>query len=143
MRAYDIAILLICVVGAVNILAASHFLESDRYCGSPGHNPCDINIYYGPQLTKISNEVQGPGVAPQNDEVLSYSEIAISAFGLLIRSLVAIVLIFGYITLLFPIFLDQLQLPADVNAILTVGVWATYIVGYAQFRSRSTLLGTE
>lgn len=143
MRAYDVAILLICMVGAVNILTASHFLESDRDCGSPGHDACYIDIYYGPQLTKISNEVQGPGVAPQNEEVLSYSEIAISAFGLLIRSLVAIVLIFGYITFLLPSFLDQLHLPADVNAIITVGVWTVYIIGYAQFRSRSTLLGTE
>lgn len=143
MRAFDIAMFLICVLGAANILAASHFIESDHDCGNPGHNPCDINIYYGAPIAKIQSEVSAPGIAPQNDEVLGYTEIAVSAFGLLIRSLVAIVLIFGYITLLLPLFLNQLHLPAEVTAIITLGVWLTYIIGYMQFRSRSTLLGTE
>ena len=142
-KAYDIAIFLIFVLASTNILAASRYLESDEACGTSGHPVCDINIYYGPEFNNIQSGLQGPGVAPQQTEELGYSELAISSFGLLVRSLVAILFIFGYSTFLLPLFLNQLSLPADATAVITLGVWITYVIGYAQYRARSTLQGTE
>lgn len=103
----------------------------------------DFPVYYGDKAIEISSKIQEPGVAPGNDEALSYPELAISAFGLLIRSLVAIILIFVYSTILLPMFLGQLGLPFDINAALTTGTWISYVIGYAQYRARSTLQGTE
>ena len=111
--------------------------------GASGMMGSDFHVYYGEKTKSIADSVQAPGVAPQNDEALSYPELAISAFGLLIRSLVAIILIFVYSTILLPVFLSQLGLPFDITAPITAGVWIAYVIGYAQYRARSTIQGTE
>jgi len=122
---------LIFTLFSVNILGASGIFGSD------------FNVYYGSQAKTISDSISAPGIAPQNDEALSYPELAISAFGLLVRSLVVMILIFAYSTFLLPIFLSQLGLPIDITAPITTGVWISYIIGYSQYKARSTLQGTE
>lgn len=142
MKAYDIAVFLICFLGALNILSASGFLDSPN-CGTGTNEPCFAGHYDIGLFNDIRNRVQGPGVAPQNDETLSNLEIVQSAFGLLIRSIVAILAIFAYITILLPVFLGYIGLPDSLTAMITLGTWISYVIGYAQYKARSTLQGTE
>lgn len=131
MKAYDIALFMIFLMLSINIITASRVMGDG------------VDIYFGQEAALLNSSVQGTGVTPQTDEALSYPELAISSFGLLVRSLVVIILIFAYSTFLLPIFLAQLNLPAEVNLAITIVVWISYIVGYAQYRARSTLQGTE
>jgi|SRR3990172_10214181 len=131
MKAYDIAIFLIFLMLSMNILIASNVFGTD------------ININYGTKISILSSTVQSSGYAPSEKEEISYSELAISAFGLLVKSLIVIIMIFAYATILLPIFLYQLSLPGEINTALTIGVWIIYIIGYAQYKSRSSLLGSE
>lgn len=138
MKAYDIALFMVSLLFSINFLAASQVFG-------------DTGIYYADIANTICESTSGScqgdlgssGVAPQTDEALSYPELAISAFGLLVRSLVAIVLVFAYSTFLLPVFLNLLGLPAVATAPITMVVWMSYIIGYAQYRARSTLQGTE
>jgi len=130
MKAYDVALFLMALIFCVNIVAASGIFG-------------DVGIYYADIADSISSGLQSDGIAPAADDTISYAELAISSFGLLVRSLIAILLVFGYSTILLPIFISQLGLPAVVTAPITMIVWMTYIIGYAQYRARSTLQGTE
>lgn len=130
MKAYDIALFMVCILFSINFIAASQVFG-------------DTGVYYADLATTIQGDLQGSGVAPQSDEALSYPELAISAFGLLVRSLIAIILVFAYSTILLPLFLGMLGLPGVATAPITMIVWLSYIIGYAQYRARSTLQGTE
>jgi hypothetical protein len=130
MKAYDNALFLVCLLFATNFIAASQIFG-------------DTGVYYADLAESIQGDLGSGGVSPQQDEALSYPELAISAFGLLVRSLVAILLVFAYSTILLPLFLNQLGLPAVAMAPITMVVWMSYIIGYAQYRARSTLQGTE
>ena len=130
MKAYDTALYLISLVFCVNLISASGIFG-------------DTGVYYGDIAESISGGLQSEGVAPGSDETISYPELAISSFGLLIRSLIAMLLVFAYSTILLPVFISQLGLPLVVSAPITMIVWMTYIIGYAQYRARSTLQGTE
>jgi len=130
MKAFDNALYLVSFLFAINLISASQVFG-------------DTGVYYGDIANQIQGDLGGSGVAPKNDEALSYPELAISSFGLLVRSLLAMVLVFAYSTFLLPLFLGQLGLPAIVTAPITMVVWMSYIIGYAQYRARSTLQGTE
>jgi len=130
MKAYDIALFMICFLFSINLWAASGVFG-------------DTGVYYADIAESIQGNLQSEGVAPTQEDALSYPELAISAFGLLVRSLVAILLVFAYSTILLPLFLGMLGLPAVATAPLTMIVWMSYIIGYAQYRARSTLQGTE
>jgi hypothetical protein len=129
LKAYDIALFLIFLLFSINFITASGVLGSD------------VNVYFGGYAQSINQSVTG--AAPQVGEEISYPELAISSFGLLVRTLVVVILILLYSTILLPVFLGQLGLPAEMNAMITVGVWITYVIGYNQYRARSTLQGLE
>lgn len=130
MKAYDNALFLVCLLFATNFIAASGIFG-------------ETGVYYADIASSIQGDLGSGGVSPQQDEALSYSELAISAFGLLVRSLVAILLVFAYSTILLPLFLNQLGLPPVAMAPITMVVWMSYVIGYTQYRARSTLQGTE
>lgn len=129
MKGYDIAVFLIFLMFAINIIASSGIFGTD------------VSIYFGADLARIQSDIEG--MSPRQSEELSYPELAISSFGLLVRSLVAVLLILLYSTILLPIFLFMLGLPAVITAPITFGVWLAYVIGYNQYRGRSSLLGTE
>ena len=138
MKAYDIALFMVCLLFSINFLAVSQiFGNTGIYYADIANTICDATS------GSCSGDLGGSGIAPQTDEALSYPELAISAFGLLVRSLLAIVLVFAYSTFLLPLFLSLLGLPAVATAPITMIVWMSYIIGYAQYRARSTLQGTE
>jgi hypothetical protein len=138
MKAYDIALFLVCFLFACNFFTVSQvFGTTGVYYGDIANTICNSTS------GQCSGDLSGGGIAPQKDEALSYPELAISAFGLLVRSLIAIVLVLSYSTFLLPLFLSQLGLPGVATAPITMIVWMAYIVGYAQYRARSTLQGTE
>lgn len=129
MKGYDIAVFLIFLMFSINIIASSGIFGSD------------VSIYFGADLASIQEDIEG--MAPREAEEMSYPELAISSFGLLVRSLVAVLLVLLYSTVLLPVFLFMLGLPAVITAPITFGVWLAYVIGYNQYRARSTLLGTE
>ena len=138
MKAYDIALFMVCLLFSINFLAVSQiFGDTGIYYADIANTICDATS------GSCSGDLGSSGIAPQTDEALSYPELAISAFGLLVRSLLAIVLVFAYSTFLLPMFLSLLGLPAVATAPITMIVWMSYIIGYAQYRARSTLQGTE
>lgn len=129
MKGYDIAVFLIFLMFSINIIASSGIFGND------------VGIYFGADMANIQSDLEG--MAPRQSEELSYPELAISSFGLLVRSLVAVLLILLYSTVLLPVFLFMLGLPAVITAPITFGVWLAYVIGYNQYRGRSSLLGTE
>lgn len=129
MKGYDIAVFMLFLMFSINIIASSGIFGTD------------VSIYFGADLASIQSKLEG--AAPGETEDMSYPELAISSFGLLVRSLVAVLLILLYSTILLPAFLFMLGLPAVINAPITFGVWLAYIIGYNQYRGRSTIRDLE
>lgn len=125
MKAYEVALFLLMFNASINIV---------NNMGIWG----DETIYYG-QGIQTSME----SVDPTGTEEISYLGLAISGFGLLVQSLIAVVLILGYSTVLLPAMLWQLGIPAAFNGVFTLGVWITYIIGYSQYKARTSFLGAE
>lgn len=128
MKAYDVALFLISVMLSINILSASGIFGTD------------VKIYF-PQTTTLNNSLQSN--SPNAADDISYETLLVSAFGLLVKTFFVIILIFAYSTILLPVFLNMLELPGEINAAITIIVWVTYIIGYAQYRGRTSLSGTE
>lgn len=129
MKGYDIAVFLLFLMFSLNIIASSGIFGSD------------VSVYFGADLANIQGNIEG--MAPRQTEEMSYPELAISSFGLLVRSLVAVLLILLYSTILLPVFLFMLGLPAVITAPITFGVWLAYVIGYNQYRGRSSIQGLE
>jgi len=74
---------------------------------------------------------------PKTTDTTSYAILSLMSFvGFFVQSLIFVIMMFGYATILFPFFLGQLNLPIEVNTLLTAGVWIVYLVDYNEYRSR-------
>ncbi len=142
MKAYDIFWFIVAFMFSANILAASGIFDSTlNDDGTPCIRNCGISENYGVEIGKI-NQTMTDSV-PQKGEELGIQELTISAFGLLIRSLVIMVVVILYSTILMPVFLYQLGLPEPVIAAFSLFTLITAVIGYNQYRARSSLLGVE
>ena len=145
MKGYDISIFVIFLMFSANILSASGFLDSSD-CGQPGKEPCGAwKIYDTTNAHTLNSTFHGADMAPTSEnDLIAYAKAAISQFGLLLDALIGIIKIIAYSSILVPVFLGNLGfIPTEVNAAITIGVWISYIVAIMQFKSRSSLMGTE
>jgi hypothetical protein len=124
MKGFDIAIFTILLVFSFNIVSASGILGD-----------------YHSSYTDIAESINSTIVStsPKQSEEISYTQLAISAFGLLVQSLVIVIAVVAYSTILLPYFLGSLGLPASFNAAITICVWIAYLITYAQYKARSNL----
>lgn len=142
MKAFDIFMFLIAFMFAANILVVSGFLNSPyNDDGTPCTSNCGVDVYYGDDIQNVISKFTS--FTPTPGEELSYPELAISAFGLLIRTLVIMVFVLLYATILMPFFLAQLGVPLVVNTAISTLTTISAVIGYNQYKARSTLLGTE
>lgn len=123
MKAYEIALFLMLANACFNIV---------NFMGIWGGS----QIYYGPG---ISENLQA--AAPSSS--IGTVELIISAVSLVVQSLIALLLIIAYSTILLPAFLFQVGMMPIFNMVFTLGVWITYIIGYTQWKAGRTMMGTE
>lgn len=100
----------------------------------------DIQLkqYDGPDILGVIRSF-----APATTESLAYNVVAISAFGLLIYTLSPIVSILIYSTILMDFYLPLLGAPYAFTVPLTVGTWLMFILGYNQYKGRTSLREQE
>ena len=126
MRALDIAIFLILLNFSVNFINSSGIFGDEK-----------MGVYYGPDILQTIQS----SYAPQQKEDINYVLLGLSTFGFILSSMIVLLFILGYSTILLPVFLLQLGLAAEFNLMLTTMVWVFYIIGYRQFAARMSTEG--
>lgn len=125
MKAYEIALFLIMLNASFNIINASGIFG-------------DSTLYYG---QGILSSIQS--IAPPSGTDIGILEFAVSLVGLVIQSLIALLMILCYATILLPFMFWQIGLPAVISGPLTLGVWIAYAIGYNQWKSGRNIGGLE
>ncbi len=126
MRALDIALFLILLNFSANFMMASGIFGDEK-----------LGVYYGPD---ILGTIQS-NYAPQQKEDVNYVLLGLSTFGFILSSMIVILFILAYSTILLPIFLGQLGLPTELTLMITTMAWIMYILGYRQFAARMSTEG--
>jgi hypothetical protein len=127
MKAYHISLLLIMFSVSIIIVNSSGIFGD-----------VELKPYDGPDILGVI-----AAFAPSTTESLTYNVIAISAFGLLVYTLSPIVSILIYSTILMGFYLPLLGLPYIFTTPLMIGTWISFIVGYNQYKGRTSLREQE
>lgn len=143
MKAYEISLFYILLMFSLNMLAATGFLDSEN-CGIGNNEPCFTDMYSTQETHNINQTLHAPGVAPTSaTDAFGYFKAGLSTFGLLLDTLFGVITLLFLSTIGFPIFLTNLGLPSPFVAIMSIGIYITYVVAIIQYKARTSLYGTE